>query len=353
MKVNQFDSPLPYFLAHSPVTIALSLLYGSITKYRNRWFKRHPERIYGAAIPVISVGGIRAGGTGKTPATMLLAEYLEAMNYTVGLLSRGYGRSSATTRLLIAPYETSSWQSIGDEPSMLRAAVPTIWLGIGAQRAKIAEQLAKKLPKKSVLILDDGFQHQFLQRQCNIVCLHAGALSDRLLPQGYLREPLDALQRADYLFLIGTTDEQNQLEKLGDHLTLRFPHLSYSILVQQVVGWVHGITGAFATTLPLTNPIAVAGIARPDRFFNYLRSSKIATHLNVTFPDHHYYRETDISRLRELYCYGLITTEKDAVRLRTLKVVQSSGFWYLKVRLRFLDTISLNKFSNQIKQIGL
>lgn len=353
MKRSQFDSPLPGFLAYSPLVALLSQLYGSIVTYRNRWFKRHPERCYSANIPVISIGGIRAGGTGKTPATMLLAEHLGTMNYTVGLLSRGYGRTSSVKSLLLAPHETSSWQSIGDEPSMLRAAIPAIWLGIGAKRAKIAEQLAKKLPEKSTLILDDGFQHQLLQRNFNIVCLHAGALSDRLLPQGYLREPLNALQRADHLFLIGTTDEHNQLQKLGDHLISRFPHLSYSILVQQVIGWVDGITGAFATELPLTNPIAVAGIARPDRFFNYLRSSKTATHLNVTFPDHHYYRETDISHLQELYSCGLITTEKDAVRLRELKVVQSLGFWYLKIRLQFIDNNSLNTFINRIKRIDI
>ena len=105
---------------------------------------------------------------------------------------------------VIAPDGAVDWEQTGDEPAMIRAACPGIWLGIGADRSENAKVLDSKMGERAVLLLDDGFQHRRLHRNADIVCLHTGVFDDRLLPQGYLREPVGALARADAFFLIGS-----------------------------------------------------------------------------------------------------------------------------------------------------
>ena len=129
-KYTRINTPLPRWIASSPVAALASRLYGAAVHLRNRRYDRHPDTAVGVHVPVISIGGIRAGGTGKTPTALLLAELLQQQGYTVGLLSRGYKRTGRQP-VIVAPDETIDWERTGDEPAMLRAAVPGIWLGIG------------------------------------------------------------------------------------------------------------------------------------------------------------------------------------------------------------------------------
>ena len=346
----RFDSPLPRWLASLPPAAWCAALYGAAAESRSSRFDRQPHLLEKINAPVISIGGIRAGGTGKTPAVMLIAEILKNLGCTVAVLSRGYKRSGSGPQR-IAPDENVRWELIGDEPAMIRGRIPGIWLGIGADRFGNARILRDKIGDSAVFLLDDGFQHRRLHRDLDIVCIHESILSDRLIPQGFLREPLQSLSRAHVFFLIASEDRVDRIKEVGKKLADIFPAAGQFLLVHQVIGWVNFHTGAQTTSLPCEHPLALCGIARPERFFSMVDSMGIKPCRTVTFPDHFHYAEYHIRPLRELYSQGLITTEKDAVRLRGLSNIPEERSWYLKIQLKFAENESLHRFHHYIRSI--
>jgi tetraacyldisaccharide 4'-kinase len=346
----EVSGPLPRWCASLPVTALASLLYGAVVQARNRWYDRNPERSVKVSCPVISIGGIRAGGSGKTPVVMLLVDLLLQRGRTVAVLSRGYKRHG-TAPLLLAPDEQASWRLLGDEPAMIRRAYPQTWLGIGADRCSNAAKLEKRMGSGAVVLLDDGFQHRRLRRDCDIVCIHEELFSDHLLPRGYLREPLSGLHRASLLFLVGTRERIDALYSVGKKLTKLFPELPQFLLLQEFAGWVNVTDGTITQTLPFEHPAAFCGIARPHRFFSMLAAKGITPCRKVVFGDHHNYTERDFSLLRKLYSYGLVTTEKDAVRLKELPNLPENRLWYGKMRLTFVENRSLHRFNEYITEV--
>ncbi|MBN1308215.1 MAG: tetraacyldisaccharide 4'-kinase [Chitinispirillaceae bacterium] len=343
-----FDSPLPQWLADSPAAAGAASLYRTAVRLRNGWYDLRRTRVINR--PVVSIGGIRAGGSGKTPAVMLIAGILRHLDYQVAVLSRGYKRTGRSS-LLLAPGETAPWEFIGDEPAMIRAACPQVFLGIGADRYRNAALLQKKMEARSMFLLDDGFQHRAMHRNLDIVCIHESILSDRLLPQGWLREPVAALVRAHLFFLICAEGGIGRMIEVGKRLSGRFPAIEQFLLIPKKEGWVHMASGKITDSPPFKSPVAFCGIARPDRFFNLLSASGVNPCKKVAFPDHYRYTEYDFSSLRELYSHGLITTEKDAVRLRDMPNIPGERLWYVKVRLQFAENKSLHRFSHYIKSI--
>ncbi len=346
----RFDTPLPGWFAATPVAGAAAALYGMGVRVRNRGYDRQPGRCVRVRPPVISIGGIRAGGTGKTPAAMLLVPLLQELGYTVGLLSRGYRRTSRVP-LIVPPGEPADWERTGDEPAMIRAASPGVWLGIGADRSENAGVLDSRMGERAVLLLDDGFQHRRLHRDCDIVCLHTGVFDDRLLPQGYRREPVGALARADVFFLIGSGRHDDRIASVTERLSCLYPETPLFVLYHEMVCWVNALSGRESTNLPLSSPVALCGIARPERFFDLLERQGVEPGKRMIFPDHYRYRDYDIAALRKLYSQGLITTEKDAVRLSQLDNIPDERLWYPKVRLRFSENSSLNRFNHYINAV--
>ena len=345
-----FDSPLPRWLSKSPAATAAAALYGSIVAHRNRYYDRHRHHLTTINRPIISIGGIRAGGSGKPPTVMLLAELLRQLDYEVAVLSRGYKRTDRSP-LQLAPGETVPWDRIGDEPAMIRCACPYAWLGIGPNRSLNAKLLLQRMGSRSLFLLDDGFQHRGLYRNLDIVCIHESILTDRLLPQGFLREPLQALERAHIFFLIAAENRVAQIRDAGKRLKARFPAIEQFLLIQKKEGWVNLQSGETTESLLFQTPVAFCGIARPERFFDLVSASGITPCRRIIFPDHHRYTEHDFSSLRELYSNGLITTEKDAVRLRELRGIHVEKLWYLKVRLHFSENESLHRFHHYIRSI--
>lgn len=345
--VRSFDSPLPGWLARCPAVSLAAVLYGTATGFRNNCFDRFSGMRTAVRKPVVSVGGIRAGGSGKTPTVMLLTGLLQEQGYQVGVLSRGFRRRGRKP-IHCSPDSTVDWRMVGDEPAMIKNAFPGVWLGIGADRAESAAALQQKMGIRSVFLLDDGYQHRKLHRDVDIVCIHESVLRDRCIPQGYLREPVRALKRADLFFLISSEQEVEQMKEVGSQLKKYFPSTQQFLLTQHVAGWVNTTTGEAADTLPFTNPVVLCGIARPDRFLSLLSASGITPAKTLFYPDHHPYTEYDILSLRELYSQGLVTTEKDAIRMQDLSVVPAEGLWYLKMRLNFRENDSLNRFNHYI-----
>ncbi len=342
-----FDSPLPRFIAKTPIAAAAAAIYGSIVTYRNRYYDRR-SLLPNVKYPVISVGGIRAGGSGKTPSVILISGILQSLGYEVAVLSRGYKRS-VRFPVQLAPNEHPEWKLIGDEPAMIRNNCPFVWLGIGADRILNAKIIQQKMSSKSVFLLDDGFQHRRLHRDLDIVCIHESIFSDRMLPQGFLREPIEELSRAHMFFLIASEYNIERIGELGERLKNRFPATEQFKLLYKKVSWVNLKSGEKADLPPFKTPVALCGIARPERFFETITSYGITPLRKIVFPDHHYYKKYDFYTLRELYSNGVVTTEKDAVRLRDIREVDTEKTWYVKMGLQFYDNESLNRFMHYIK----
>ena len=315
---------------------AASAVFGAAVGFRNALYDCLPFLSCKADRPVISIGGLRAGGTGKTPAALMAGEYLSSKGFDVAFLSRGYRRKERGLRI-VKPRETALWPETGDEPCLLHERLPQSWLGIGANRCRAAARLSKLLPQRAVFVLDDGFQHRAIRRDLDIVCLHDSLPDDRLIPLGWLREPADALSRAHAALIIGAADRTGAMEALQSTLAKRFPALCIAVLFQEPGLWTNAGDGRTTPTLPVKIPLLVCGIARPERFIAMVRKQGITPCAERIFPDHHRFGTHDFGESRELYSNGIITTEKDAVRLKMLENVPADKLWYCSITLRFAD----------------
>ncbi len=274
----------------------LAGMYGAAVAVRNTLYERGvlPARRLGA--PVISVGNLSVGGSGKTPFVILLGELLRQRGLRIAVLSRGYGRSSRGVRV-VDPQGTAL--EFGDEPLLIarKLGVPVV---VGEDRYA-AGRTAEREFAPQLFLLDDGFQHRALARDFDIVLVTPEDARDRLLPAGRLREPLAAVARADAVALISGAEPQ------------AFP------LRGQLVWRVRrGILPPPASARPL----AFCGIARPQSFFLQLRKAGVEAAAEAAFRDHYRYTHESIAQLLAVQqragADGFVTTEKDAVNLGPL-----------------------------------
>jgi len=260
---------------------------------RNALYDRKRLRAKRLNGPVVSVGNLSAGGSGKTPFVMLLGELLKSRGVKFDVLSRGYGRKSRGVQL-VDPGGLP--QQFGDEPLLIarRLQVPVI---VGEDRYE-AGRFAESSFGAQLHVLDDGFQHRGLARDFDIVLITPQDASDRLLPAGRLREPLNALQRADAVVLASGASEE------------AFP-------LQGKLMW-RVKRGIVAEGIP-ARPVVFCGIARPQNFLLQLRAANVEPAAQAFYRDHHAYHEKDVRELLELKqrseAGGFVTTEKDAVNL--------------------------------------
>ncbi len=268
--------------------------------YRLGW--RRSRRL---EAPVISVGSLSAGGAGKTPVVLMLAAALRRLGYEVKILTRGYRRAS-TGAARVGPFDDAAWH--GDEPVMMaqRAGVP-VYVGRDRYEAGVMAGQEETGEGTAVYLLDDGFQHRRLARDFDVVLLTKEDVGDRLLPGGNLREPLSSLAEADAVVV-----RKEEAEDLRDIIKANGGAAVWVVQRRLELG---------EGTLP-TMPFAFCGIARPDGFMKMLRGSGYEPVESMFFPDHHGYRESDVTQLleRAQQCgaNGFVTTEKDAVKLTPL-----------------------------------
>jgi tetraacyldisaccharide 4'-kinase len=272
----------------------LGFLYGAGAKVRNSFFDWHilpTKKLQG---PVVSIGNISAGGSGKTPFTIALGELLKARGVKFDVLSRGYGRK---TKGVLEVNTSGSASEFGDEPLLIarRLGVPVI---VGEDRYQAGLAAEKKFGLQ-LHLLDDGFQHRALARDFDIVLVTPEDARDRLLPAGRLREPMSALQRADAVVLMSGASKES------------FP-LDGKLVWQAR----RGID--LPSNIP-PNLVAFCGIARPQNFFAQLRTAGIEPIAEAIYRDHHSYEESDIQELLQVHqqseAGGFITTEKDLINL--------------------------------------
>ena len=277
----------------NPLSAILSVTYGGVIGARNTFYDRRWLRSRSLKGPVISVGNLSTGGSGKTPFVILLGELLKARGIGFDVLSRGYGRRTRGV-LLVDPGGLP--QDFGDEPLLIarRLQVPVV---VGEDRYE-AGHYAESRFGPQIHLLDDGFQHRGLARDFDIVLVTPEDGRDSLLPGGRLREPLQSLQRADAVVL--TSGATAEAFPLANKTVWR---VRRSILPQSV---------------PL-RPVMFCGIARPQNFLLQLRAAGIEPVAEASFRDHHAYTEKDVHDLLQLQkqseAGGFVTTEKDAVNL--------------------------------------
>jgi tetraacyldisaccharide 4'-kinase len=288
----------------------LSSAYGAAVTWRRRWYARDPARARRLDRPVISVGNLSVGGSGKTPVVAHLATLLLARGERPSILTRGYARPQPRRGVTIVSDGArvlEGFAAAGDEPLMLARALPGVPVLVGVDRFA-SGQVAEQQLKATVHLLDDGFQHVRLARTVDLVLVDERDLSDRVLPAGRLREPLRNAAVADAVVVAG-----GNAARVARQLGLR---MAFS--VARAVHEPRTLTGERASLARTAPVLAFAGIARPERFFDDLERAGWHVADRAVFGDHHAYTQRDVDALAErarAAGASLVTTEKDAVRL--------------------------------------
>jgi tetraacyldisaccharide 4'-kinase len=282
--------------------------YAAAVAAKNALYDHGVLRQKTLAWPVISVGNLSIGGSGKTPFVLALHDLLAGLGWETDVLSRGYGRAGFATEL-VDP--SGSAAHFGDEPLLLARAGAAVYVSADRYRAGLlAEQQAHTT--QALHILDDGLQHRDLARQVEIVLLLRDDLRDSLLPAGNLREPLSSLRRADIIVLreedAGIEAEARKLPN-PERMPL-FWHVHRALRFRTMEGAL--------TSMP-ARPLAFCALARPDGFFESLRRSGCDPLGEICFRDHHFYTANEMealaARAYALNADSFVITSKDVCKL--------------------------------------
>ena len=300
----------------------LSLLYGAVTRTRLSLYRRGTFQTTKLDRPVISIGNITTGGTGKTPLVEYVAKSIAAQGRKVCILTRGYGRKDPHLQVIVSDgYGVlASPSEAGDEPYLLATKLAGKAAVISSADRIAAGQEAIKDFGTEVFVLDDGFQHLRLARDLNIVCIDATNPwgGGRLLPYGRLRESLEGMSRADCVVLT-RCDQVESVESLREEvfeLTGGKPIFESRMRPVRVTSLKNG-----PETISVPGRVgAFCAVGNPSSFFENLRELGYELGLERAFADHHVYSQSEIEGLNQLAKHtgamALITTAKDAVKLK-------------------------------------
>lgn len=320
-----------------------AVLYGIITGLRNLLFnwKILPQKKH--VIPIICVGNISMGGTGKTPMVEYLIQEFAA-KYKTGILSRGYGRK--TKGYILADQESGAIK-IGDESRQYAKKFPATAVAVSENRNKGVENLLKDIPELDLIILDDAFQHRWIKAGFNILLTDYYRLysDDYIVPAGNLRESRRGARRADLIIVTKTPVVLSPITrrrianelKIKKHQQLLFSKISYDGLKPYFENQKARIKKRY------THIVLFTGIANNYPLQDYLK--QMCSDITVlSFPDHHIYNQKDISRILKVYNEVfsknkiLVTTEKDMMRLSDCKRIylfEEIPFYYAPIRVQF------------------
>jgi tetraacyldisaccharide 4'-kinase len=310
--------------------------------------KRSRSRHHAAAqpslhVPVVSIGGITVGGSGKTPFTTYIVDRLHRRGYSPAVLTRGYRRRSPAKTLVFAPGARVSPAFTGDEAQIfLRAGVAPI--GIGANRYAAGKILLSQFPGTDVLLLDDGFQHARLHRDLDLVLIDGldPFGQDAVLPSGRLREPLRALRRAD-AFVVTRAPVDLRYEAICARL--REYNSTAPVFRTRLIArrWRDYRTGASMSALPARRVAAFCGLGNPQSFWSTLESLGLEVVFRWAFEDHHSYKPSDLQSIvhqaRASRAEILVTTEKDRVNCpnQLEKAIDPYDLAWLEIELELED----------------
>lgn len=285
--------------------LPLSGLYALLTAVRRQLYRCGALPSYRLPVPVIVVGNLTAGGSGKTPLVLWLVQQFVQRGWRPGIISRGYGRTSKHVQQVKAD---SQWTLVGDEPLLMvrRSGVPVF---VGHDRASAGRALLAAYPECNVIISDDGLQHYRLQRTAEVVVFDArGAGNGWLLPAGPLREPFRRLASSTAVVWNGPADERRACA------ASRLPQFAMRLVSGDFIAVNGEARRCEAEFLRRRKLYAVAGIGNPSRFFQQIRSLGLQCEEHP-FADHHPYVAADLAFAQD---GALLMTEKDAVKCSAL-----------------------------------
>ncbi len=321
--------------------LPLSKLNGLVQYVRKTLYQKNLKFSYRAPCPVIVVGNVYVGGTGKTPVVAALVQILRNKGYHPGIISRGYGAKIGKMARVAKGYQAKAAQ-IGDEPALLAQYAP---IGVHPKRALAIEALLKSYPQTNVIIADDGLQHLALQRDLEIVVQdERGIGNGLLLPAGPLREPADKLTAVDIII----TNRNHQDFHSNNAKTPSTKPLLIDMRLQPSA-FVHIQSNQELSIDDWLfhhqnhSTVAVAGIGNPQRFFNTLASLGLAVNEQQTYPDHYNFSADDFAQLKQDI---VLMTEKDAIKCRDFA---DNRFYFLKVSAEFSDKDFFDKIEQLIK----
>ena len=298
---------------------ALGTAWGVVVGWRRASYVRDPARRRRLGRPVISVGNLGVGGSGKTPVVLHLARWLLSIGERPAILTRGYARLIALDGVTVvsdASRVLATLDTAGDEPLMLARALPGVPVLVGADRY-LSGRLAERQLGATIHILDDGFQHVQLERDVDLLLVSEEDLSDRPLPAGRLRESLEAARAADAALV--TAGYDTAAERVGRALDL-----STVFRVTRTIAPPKAIVPPYESIVvpPASRVFVVCGIAKPDRFVGDVAAAGWEIAGTMTFRDHHRFTARDLDRVISAATIArssiVLTTEKDAVRLASL-----------------------------------
>ena len=334
--IQTFKS-LIYFLL-----IPSSFIYGSIIAIRNLLFDYGIFKAVSHNIPIICIGNLSVGGTGKTPHTQYIINLLKP-DYKVAILSRGYGRKTSNLQIVES---TSKPSEVGDEPLQLKLNNPDCIVVVEKNRNNGVKKILKNFPKAEVILLDDGYQHRWIKAGFNILITPYASpyYKDSLMPVGNLRESNKGAERANAIVFSKTPENINPTIKKGmlkrlhlfTHQKAYFSHINYCI-------WRCISTNKEFTSDQKYSITLVSGIANPKPLVKQLEN-KGHTISQITFKDHHSYTTNDAQKILAKYNADesakklILTTEKDATKLRGLLAhFEDANIYYIPIDIAFSE----------------
>ncbi|EJG01978.1 tetraacyldisaccharide 4'-kinase [Flavobacterium sp. F52] len=315
------------------ILFPFAILYGFITSIRNFLFDKGILKSTSFDLPVIAVGNLSVGGTGKTPQIEYLIRLLSD-KYKIATLSRGYKRKSEG---FVLANENSNAEILGDEPFQFHQKFPNVMVAVDANRANGIQQLLSKDEKPEIILLDDAYQHRKVKAGFYILLTSYGDLytDDFMLPTGNLRESRSGAARANIVVVtkcpkILTEEEQTKIRlklKLNAAQQVFFTFIDYDMVI-------FGKNEKIAVNeIKSESKLLLAGIAKPKPFFDCLKNESDEC---LTFPDHHHFSDADLDAIRnKANGRKIITTEKDYVRLKDSELVDQ--LYYLPIKSSFIN----------------
>ncbi len=322
----------------------LAMVYGKVGKIRRLAYQKGWLTVRQLPKPVISVGNVTVGGTGKTPFVIWLAHQLHAKGKRVAILSRGYGRRETSKNLFVSDGrgQVKGWQVSGDEPVMIAQRCPGALVAVGADRFRLGQWVLEH-DNCDCFLLDDGFQHVSLHRDLNVLLCDASDVDglESVLPAGRLRESLDAVKAAGVI-VVTRAESPSSVEAVQARLEGAVGKSLTPLLVKTVPSHIQHVGTGEVRPVSFLRGMAlllVSGIGNPSAFRNLVIGCGANISEELVFPDHCSYGSVEAGviqkKIQESAGNIVVTTEKDAVKLREW-FKKEEPIWFVSIDVEFI-----------------